>query len=127
MARRSARPQPDQTLDIIREIAREDGLSFRMAVVAADVPRAELNKAIAAGRVRPVMDSTFALALAARYMLSKDAKSADAELYRERALQAAEKALPWERAHIFALFGLIEDPYSSLAATEGYIAANPSE
>jgi Acyclic terpene utilisation family protein AtuA len=49
-----ARPHLDQTLDIIREIAREDGLSFRMAVVAADVPRAELNAAIAAARVHPM-------------------------------------------------------------------------
>ncbi len=49
-----ARPHLDQTLAIIREIAREDGLAFRMAVVAADVPRAELTAAIAAGRVRPM-------------------------------------------------------------------------
>jgi hypothetical protein len=49
-----ARPHLDQTLDIIREIAREDGLAFRMAVVASDVPRAEIKQAIAAGRVRPM-------------------------------------------------------------------------
>ena len=49
-----ARPHLDQTLDIIREIAREDGLAFRMAVVASDVPRAEVKQAIAAGRVRPM-------------------------------------------------------------------------
>ncbi len=47
-----ARPHLDQTLDIIREIAREDGLAFRMGVVASDVPRAEIKAAIAAGRVR---------------------------------------------------------------------------
>jgi Acyclic terpene utilisation family protein AtuA len=55
-----ARPHLDQTLEIIREIARQDGLSFRMAVVAADVPRAELTAAIAGGRVRP-MDTMPAL------------------------------------------------------------------
>ena len=55
-----ARPHLDQTLEIIREIAREDGLSFRIAAVAADVPRAELNRAIAAGRVQP-MDTMPAL------------------------------------------------------------------
>ncbi|HZT46859.1 MAG TPA: acyclic terpene utilization AtuA family protein [Hyphomicrobiaceae bacterium] len=49
-----ARPHLDQTLDIIREIAREDGLAFRMGVVASDVPRAEIKAAIAAGRVRPM-------------------------------------------------------------------------
>jgi len=47
-----ARPHLHQTLDMVREIAREDALAFRMAVVAADVPRAEVKAAIAAGRVR---------------------------------------------------------------------------
>src|SRR3974390_2427176 len=35
------------------------------------------------------LDSDFALALAARYMVSKDARSADADLFKERALRAA--------------------------------------
>ena len=73
------------------------------------------------------LDSNFALALAARYMLAKDAKSADADVFKERTLMAAEAALPWERAHILALFALLEDPYSNLAATEAYIAGNPSD
>jgi hypothetical protein len=73
------------------------------------------------------LDGGLALALAARYMLAKDAKSADAEAFKGRALAAAEAALPWERAHIFALFALLEDPYSNLAATEAYIAGNPSD
>ncbi len=73
------------------------------------------------------LDSNFAMALAARYMLAKDAKSADAHLFKERALLAAEAALPWERAHISALFPLLEDPYTNLAATEAHIASNPSD
>ena len=73
------------------------------------------------------LDSNLALALAARYMLAKDAKSADADVFKERALRAADAALPWERAHILALFALLEDPYSNLAATEAYIAGNPSD
>src|SRR5499427_3585643 len=73
------------------------------------------------------LDSNLALALAARYMLAKDGNSADAGLFRERALRAADAALPWERAHISALFALLEDPYTNLAATETYIAANPSD
>jgi len=73
------------------------------------------------------LDSNFALALAARHMLAKDAKSADADVFKGRALMAAEAALPWERAHILALFALLEDPYSNLAATETYIAGNPSD
>ena len=73
------------------------------------------------------LDSDFALALAARHMLAKDAKSAHADLFKERSLMAAEAALPWERAHILALFALLEDPYSNLAATEAYITGNPSD
>lgn len=49
-----ARPHLDQTLDIVREIAREDGLRFRMGVVASDVAAGELKRAIAARRVRPM-------------------------------------------------------------------------
>src|SRR5215468_299681 len=73
------------------------------------------------------LDSNLALALAARYMLAKDGNSADADLFRERALRAADVALPWERAHISALFALLEDPYTNLAAAEAYIAASPGD
>ena len=73
------------------------------------------------------LDSKFALALAARYMLAKDGKLADADLFKERALLAAEAAPRWEREHISALFALLEDPYANLAATEAYIAASPSD
>ncbi|WP_432257559.1 hypothetical protein [Cupriavidus sp. TMH.W2] len=73
------------------------------------------------------LDSNLALALAARHMLAKDANAADAGSFKERTLLAARVALPWERAHISALFGLLEDPYTNLAATEAYIAANPSD
>lgn len=73
------------------------------------------------------LDGNLALALAARYMLAKDARSADADVFRERALVAAEAALPWERAHILALFALLEDPYSNLAAAEAYIAGHPGD
>lgn len=73
------------------------------------------------------LDGAFALALAARYMLAKDAKSADADVFKGRALKAAETALPWERAHIRALFSLLEDPYSNLATIEAYVAGNPAD
>lgn len=73
------------------------------------------------------LDGNFTLALAARYMLAKDAGSADARSLKERALLAAEAALPWERAHVSALFALLEDPYTNLAATETYVGANPSD
>jgi len=73
------------------------------------------------------LDSKFALALAARYMLAKDGKSADADPFKKRALVAAERATRWERAHIAALFALLEDAYANLAATEAYIAGSPSD
>lgn len=73
------------------------------------------------------LDSNLAVALAARYMLAKDAGSAGADALKDRALTAAEAALPWERAHILALFALLQDPYSNLAATEAYIAGNPGD
>ena len=73
------------------------------------------------------LDSNFALALAARYMLARDANSADVDLFKRRALSAAGAALPWERAHVSALFALLEDPYANLAATEAYVAANPGD
>jgi len=49
-----ARPHLEETLSIMREIAREDGLVFRLATVASDIPRAVLKEAIAGGRVRPM-------------------------------------------------------------------------
>lgn len=73
------------------------------------------------------LDCNLALALGARYMLAKEGKSPDADLFKERALRAAEAALPWERAHISVLFALLEDPYTNLPAAETYIAANPSD
>ncbi|HYM44157.1 MAG TPA: hypothetical protein VET46_15475 [Steroidobacteraceae bacterium] len=73
------------------------------------------------------LDGNLAVALAARYLLARDARSADADVFRERALAAAEAALPWERAHIVALFALLDDPYSNLAATEAYIAGHPGD
>ena len=102
----------------------ETAEQYRLAVdriLGSETGAAEaLDRALA-------MDGNFALALAARYMLAKDAGSADADAFKERALVAAEAALPWERAHVHALFALLEDPYSNLAATEAYIAANPGD
>jgi tetratricopeptide (TPR) repeat protein len=73
------------------------------------------------------LDGDFAMALAARHMLAKDAGAADADLLKQRAVLAADAALPWERAHVSALFALLDDPPGNLAATEAYIAANPGD
>ena len=59
-----AAPHLRQTLDMIRDIAREERLNFRMAVIHADVPRDLIKRMAAAGRIRalgniaPVDDQT---------------------------------------------------------------------
>ncbi len=47
-----AAPHLDATLAMVREIAREDGLRFRLAVLRADIPKPRLRAALAAGEVR---------------------------------------------------------------------------
>jgi hypothetical protein len=49
-----AAPHLGITLDMIREIAREDGLTLRVAVIRADMDRAWLRAMAAAGRVQPI-------------------------------------------------------------------------
>src|SRR4051794_21503245 len=46
-----ADPHLDATLDLIRDVARADGLRFRMAVIRADMPRPMLLDALHAGRI----------------------------------------------------------------------------
>ena len=49
-----ARPHLEATLDIVREIACAKGLSFRMAVIAADIPTDILKQCVADGRSTPL-------------------------------------------------------------------------
>ena len=49
-----AKPHLDQTLAMLRDIALEEKLSFRMGVLAADIPRDVLNRAVRAGEVSPI-------------------------------------------------------------------------
>ncbi|MFN7753726.1 MAG: acyclic terpene utilization AtuA family protein [Pseudomonadota bacterium] len=49
-----ARPHLDHTLALVREIARERGLHFRLASIAADMPREVVRQAVARGEVRPI-------------------------------------------------------------------------
>src|SRR6202008_2466538 len=51
-----AAPPPDATLAIVREIARTDGLHFRLGVLRSDLPRALLAQAVRDGRVRGIDD-----------------------------------------------------------------------
>lgn len=46
--------QLDQTLAMVREVAREEGLKFRLGVLRADIPKAHLKAAIRAGGVLPI-------------------------------------------------------------------------
>jgi len=46
-----AAPHLEGTLAMMRDIARTDGLKFRMAVIRSDIPRATLHQALAAGRI----------------------------------------------------------------------------
>ncbi|MGA3403866.1 MAG: acyclic terpene utilization AtuA family protein, partial [Acetobacteraceae bacterium] len=49
-------PHLDATLAIVREIARADGLHFRLGVLRADLPRPMLAQAVRDGRVRGIDD-----------------------------------------------------------------------
>lgn len=44
--------QVDWTVDIVREIARENGLSFNLAWIYADIAKARLRQALAAGEIK---------------------------------------------------------------------------
>lgn len=49
-----ARPHVEWTEEIIRELAAENSLSFRMAVVYADIAKDDVVRALERGRVRPL-------------------------------------------------------------------------
>lgn len=49
-----AAPHLAKVLDRVRDIARAEGLHFRLASIAADMPRGLIKKAIQAGKVRPL-------------------------------------------------------------------------
>lgn len=49
-----AAPHLEKTLALVREVAKVEGLHFRLASIAADIPREAVKKAIRAGRVRPL-------------------------------------------------------------------------
>ncbi len=49
-----ARPHLQATLDMVRDIAREEGLRFRLGVLHADIPKERLKAALRANEVRGV-------------------------------------------------------------------------
>jgi hypothetical protein len=49
-----ARPHLDKTLALLRSLAREEGLRFRLAVIGADIPKDAVKAARAEGRLTPI-------------------------------------------------------------------------
>src|ERR1035437_5905166 len=49
-----AAPHLDKTLTMVRDIARAEGLHFRLAAIRADMPRDAIKLAIRAGKVKPL-------------------------------------------------------------------------
>jgi hypothetical protein len=49
-----AQPHLERTLEIVREIAREENLSFKLAVIESDLSRDVVKRAVKAGTVRPL-------------------------------------------------------------------------
>jgi len=49
-----AKPHLDTTLDMVRDIARAEGLHFRLGWITADMPRDVVKAAVRAGKVRPL-------------------------------------------------------------------------
>ncbi len=47
-----AKPHLDRTLELVREIAREKKLSFKLAVIESDIPRDVVKRAVRAGTIR---------------------------------------------------------------------------
>ena len=49
-----ARPNVELTLDIVRRIAREEGLHFRLGVIPSDVEKSRIHHALDAGEIEPM-------------------------------------------------------------------------
>ncbi|MEN9773190.1 MAG: hypothetical protein RL322_260 [Pseudomonadota bacterium] len=49
-----AAPHLETTLDVLRDIAREKGLRFRMATIRSDLPRERVKAALASGELNPL-------------------------------------------------------------------------
>jgi len=81
---------------------------------------ATLDKAIA-------LDGRFALAAAARYFVEKESGGADADHFRERAIDSAVTASEWEREHVDILFGLIDAPGPALDKAHAYVKKAPGD
>ncbi len=73
------------------------------------------------------LDSDFAMAAAARYFVAKDVGEADAQGYREQAINAAPQATDREREHIDILVGLVDQPGATRERAYAYIESTPSD
>ena len=79
-----AAPHLDKTLAIVREIAREEGLHFRLASIRGDIPRDIVKRAIQARKVTP---------LGAIAPLSADDVDASTHIVGQMGVEAFQRAL----------------------------------
>lgn len=79
-----AAPHLLQTLDIVKEIAREDNLHFNLASISADIPKSVVRHAISQGRIVP-MDGMI--------LLSDDAVDAATHVVAQMGNEMVQKAL----------------------------------
>ena len=79
-----AAPHLDKTLALVRDIARAEGLHFRLASIRADMPRDLVKRAIRAGKVRP---------LGAIPALTEHAVDASTHVVGQMGIEAFQRAL----------------------------------
>lgn len=73
------------------------------------------------------LDDNFALAATARYFVAKDVGEPEADVFREMATRSALNATGWERDHVDALTGMIDQPAATLDKALAYIKNTPAD
>ncbi|MGD0153218.1 MAG: acyclic terpene utilization AtuA family protein [Thermacetogeniaceae bacterium] len=108
-----ARPHLEWCREIILEVAREESLSFRMAVIPADVPRSLLLEELSNGRVEPLGPAP---------QLTADAVSESTYLVAQMGVEPLMEALDGGAEVILA--GRCYDPavFAALPVRQGYPA-----
>jgi len=106
-----AKPHLDWNIEIIREIARENRLSFKMAVIPADVTHEEVNAKFDAGEISPLKPAP---------ELKKDDIAKTTNIVAQMGIEPFIKALEGGADVIIA--GRTYDPavFAALAVKQGY-------
>lgn len=130
-----ARPHLDWTWDIVREIAAEQGIRLRVALIHADVPGERVRRALAAGQVLPLgaapeltaeaLEATvsivgqmgtepIAAALDGGAELVLAGRACDAAIFAAPAIRAgADPGLAWHMGEILECGAMCADPGSA--------------